>query len=105
MRYPTYSRRSPTCYVAILAVVINNLLIPPRFIAVQVQHSYNSSIIGWTLLTHVLTLSAKSKIKKKIKCNQTKNPSLTIIELTTSALSAGHLTHYITRVTYANPAI
>ena len=49
--------------ITILSVVTKDLPISPRFtpydffIAMQVQHSYNSSIIGLILLTHVPTLS------------------------------------------------
>ena len=65
------------------------------FIAMQVQHSYNSSTNGWILLTHVLTLSATEERKKT-------NPALTRIELATSALAGVHVTYQTTRATRAN---
>ena len=57
------------------------------FIAMQVQHSYNSLTNGWILLTHVLT--ALSATTEEI----TPNPDLTRIELTTSALVGVQVTY------------
>ena len=56
--------------ITILPVVTKDLPISPRFtpydffIALQVQHSYNSSTNGWILLTHVPTLSVTKEIIK-----------------------------------------
>ena len=69
-----------------MPVVTKNLSIAPRFspydffIAVQVQHSYNSSTNGRILRTHFLTLSATEKKTQMLLI------AFTRIELTTSAL-------------------
>ena len=50
--------------ITILPVVTKDLRFSPRFtpydffLAMQVQHSYNSPTNGWILLSHVFTLSA-----------------------------------------------
>ena len=77
--------------ITILPVVTKDLPISPRFtpyiffIAMQVQHSYNSSTNGLILLTHVPTLSVTKE--------RSQNPTLVRIELTTSGLADVQLTY------------
>ena len=81
--------------MTILPVVTKDLPISPRFtpydffIAMQVQHSYNSSTNGWILRTYSSSHSFRYERKNT-------NPTLVRIELPTSALLAGvQITYYI----------